>query len=354
MSKVKVVVVGLGWVGQNRHLKTIKKSSGFEICGLIDRNQKILEQVSHQYGVKNYKCADNLDGVSWVHQADLVVISTPPDSHFSIVMQALSLKKHVLVEKPFASSREEAQEMVNYAESCGCTLMIVHNFQFSSSYMKAERDLRLGRLGKVKSVIARQFGNPKRRLPKWYEACALGLFYDESPHLLYLIDRLTQGTVKVLRSRTFESTTGYQTPALVDSLLLGNIDGEEVPITLHMSFESPLSEWHFVIMGENGAAVVDLFRDIYCFVPNDKRHAPIDILRTSLEVTMRHWLGVISRGFAFGTGNLFYGNDKVYQLVQGAIQANIKPKGITSRDAQRVLNLQWDIISSACIFNRNS
>lgn len=354
MSRIKVAVVGLGWVGQNRHLKTIKRSDEFELFGLIDRNQEVLEKVSRQYSVKNYKCSDSLDEMEWLLQVDLIVISTPPDSHFTMVKKALSLKKHVLVEKPFSSSPQEAQELVDYADSCGCILMVVHNFQFSSSYMKAERDLVSGRLGRVKSVVARQFGNPMRRLPKWYDKCPFGLFYDESPHLLYLMDRLAQGSLKILHSSVFPSTTGHKTPALVQSLFSGNIDGEAVPISLHMSFESPLSEWHFVIMGENGAAVVDLFRDIYCFIPNDKGHSPIDILRTSIEVTARHWLGVINRGVAFLTGNLLYGNNEVYQRVGKAIQDKADPEGISSRDAQRVLNLQWDIISSASIFGRNS
>src|SRR5206468_7684705 len=131
-------------------------------------------------------------------------------------------------------------------------LALVHNFQFARSVRRARRQLEEGRWGKITALHGFQLSSPGRRLPHWYEQLPLGLFYDESPHLLYLL-RAFGGPVTVQRASQIPSTRGAVTPAVLNvELEIGATsvsDGPpsltlpartNIPATLFMNFEAPI------------------------------------------------------------------------------------------------------------------
>ena len=85
-----------------------------------------------------------------------------------------------------------------------------------------------------RGVRAIQLGNPERRLPEWFEQLPLGLFYDESPHLLYLL-RSVVGRMTLAKAVTAESQSGHATPDQIDAWF--EADGADYPITLSCKFE---------------------------------------------------------------------------------------------------------------------
>jgi len=87
------------------------------------------------------------DGFTSLEEAlphvDAVVIATPPTSHTALAMQAVSAGKHVLVEKPLATSTQDAWALVQAAEAAGVTLMVGHTFEYNAA-VTALRDLVAG------------------------------------------------------------------------------------------------------------------------------------------------------------------------------------------------------------------
>jgi scyllo-inositol 2-dehydrogenase (NADP+) len=191
-------------------------------------------------------------------------------------------------------------------------------------------------------VNAVQFGNPGRRLPKWYDELPLGLFYDESPHLLYLIRRVA-GAVELSRCITHPSTTGLNTPARIDAYFRSpSFPG---PITLSCNFESPVSEWYMLVFGDKRLGIVDIFRDIYLSLPNDGLHKTFAVLRTSLYATGQHFWQHLLSGIPHLAGCLVYGNDEVFARFAQAIRGRtdqLLPIGPES--ALAVLRLQHAIV----------
>ena len=169
---------------------------------------------------------------------------------------------------------DQGQDLVATAARQQRILAVVHNFQFAPSTRRLLQDIEHGRLGGIRGVIATQYGNPGRRLPKWYEELPLGLFYDESPHLLYLLRRLSPGPLRLLACDVFPSTTGKVTPALIHAQYEAATGTGRIPVTLSLHFESPISEWHVSVLGEQALGDVDVFRDIYVRLPNDGEHDP--------------------------------------------------------------------------------
>ncbi len=343
-GSLRVAEVGLGWVGLHRHLPAMSAHGRFDIVGVVDRHPGTAEEVARARGLRRHHCGDDLGAVPWLDEIDAVVVATSPMTHYQIIKTALERGKHVLTEKPFAMTVAEGQALVDLARERRRVLAIVHNFQFARSTRALLADIAAGALGTVRGIVAQQFGNPNRRLPKWYDELPLGLFYDESPHLLYLLRRLAPAAVQMLSCELFPSTLGKNTPSIVHAQYECRHAGVRIPLTLDLRFESPVSEWHVTVLGDRAMGDVDVFRDIYVRLPNDGEHATMDVLRTSLTATWGHWRQHLTRGPLHLAGRLLYGNDEVFARFHAAATGAAPPQGIAAEDALAVLKMQHEIV----------
>lgn len=215
-SVTKIAVVGCGWVSQHRHLPVLRASPLFDIVGVIDRKPGRAEAVAKKLGLRRFAQAGALKDVSWIGEVDALTVATAPMAHYRLVKEALELGKHVLTEKPFTMSVPEGEDLVATAKKLNKQLANVHNFQFARSTKRLLVDIASGALGAVRGIDAVQYGNPARRLPEWYEDLPLGLFYDESPHLLYLM-RAVAGPLRLSQAMSVKSLRGLTTPARLDA-----------------------------------------------------------------------------------------------------------------------------------------
>ena len=151
----------------------------------------------------------------------------------------------------------------------------------------------------------------------------LGLFYDESPHLFYLLRALAGTPLTFLRAEIHPSTSGMHTPAWISAHYTAGT--RAIPVKLNMAFEAPLSEWHVVVAGERFLGDVDVFRDIYIRVPNDGAHTAWPVLRTSLSATWSHWWQHLLSGPGHLAGTLSYGNAEVFRRFADAVHRAANP-----------------------------
>ncbi|MEM9568195.1 MAG: Gfo/Idh/MocA family oxidoreductase [Cyanobacteria bacterium P01_E01_bin.34] len=342
---LRVASIGLGWVTTNRHLITMDEDSNFTVVGVVDRRPGRAMEVAKARGYAEYFEGDRLEDVPWLDRVDAVTIGTCPHSHYSLIKSALKQGKHVLTEKPFAMTVNEGTELVTLAREQGLILSIVHNFQFASSTQKLLKDMKEGRFGSIKSIVAQQLSNPKRRLPSWYEELPLGLFYDESPHFFYLVSRLSPGPLELLRSDVYPSTFGDNTPGAIAMQYRcdSKTDGP-IPVTVNMNFEAPVSEWHLTVYGEHCLGDIDIFRDIYVCLPNDGLHTTSTVIRTSVLTTWQHWAQHFTSGLKHVAGKLRYGNDTVFGRFAEAVRTGTEPNDVGPDDALKVLTMQHEVI----------
>lgn len=312
---LRVAAVGLGWVAQHRHLPVMGRSRRFDVVGVIDRAEGRAAAVAGKNGYARHARAGSLSEVDWLDEVDAVTIATAPMAHFDLASEAIARGKHVLTEKPFTMATGEGRALVDAAAAAGKTLGIVHNFQFARSTRKLLADLEAGKLGEVRGVDAIQLGNPSRRLPTWIDELPFGLFYDESPHLLYLL-RAVAGPLSLARSLVVPSKD-EATPARVEAWF--RAEGTDCPVRLACNFESSVSEWYLMVSGSKKLGIVDIFRDIYISLPNDGRHDTAKVLRTSLAATWQHWLQHATSGVPHLTGRLNYGNAELFDRFARAV-----------------------------------
>ncbi|KSU84729.1 MULTISPECIES: Gfo/Idh/MocA family protein [Fictibacillus] len=153
---IKVGIIGCGSIAQHRHLPEYQQNQETEIAAVCDINQLRADQIAKEYGAKAYYSYEELLKDP---EIEAVSVCTPNYLHAPITIAALNSGKHVLCEKPMATSLEEAEQMIMASEKNGKKLMIAHNQRFVRSHEKAREILEKGELGKIYSFRT-AFGHP--------------------------------------------------------------------------------------------------------------------------------------------------------------------------------------------------
>ena len=328
---IRIVAVGCGWVTLHRHVPAVQANRAYRLVGVVDRDEEKARRSARMLKVAHASALED----PALGEFDAVSIGTAPSAHHALAMAALSLGKHVIVEKPFAMSVSEADEMVASAKERRLVLAVVHNFQFARSVAAARRAVTEQRYGPLRGVVGLQLSNDRRRLPVWYRTLPGGLFYDEGPHLLYLV-RTFLGDAPIVSAFTLSGADpADNTPRFVDVRFSA---GPDRPFgALHMNFAAALSEWQLVVLCDRATLVCDIFRDILVTLPDDGRHRPEQILRSSLVSTFGHWRGAAGSGLRYVTGRLDYGNGEVFRAFARAIEEGVPAQGISGEDGRAVV-----------------
>lgn len=148
MSKLKVAVIGCGSISKHRHLPEYHQNNDVEIIALCDIVASRAEAMQEIYGGNVYTDYKELLAKEPV---DLVSVCLPNALHAPVSIAALNSGAHVLCEKPMATTKKEAEAMIESAESNGKHLMIAHNQRFVRSHQQAKALIEQGAIGKVYS-----------------------------------------------------------------------------------------------------------------------------------------------------------------------------------------------------------
>lgn len=148
MKKLRVGVIGCGSIARHRHLPEYAANPNVELVAVCDNNAERALEIGEKYGVPSYTSF-----VELLRNADVEAVSvcTPNYLHAPISNAALLAGVHVLCEKPMATSKEEAESMIETAAKSGKKLMIAHNQRFVASHQKARQLIQNGEVGKIYS-----------------------------------------------------------------------------------------------------------------------------------------------------------------------------------------------------------
>jgi len=156
VSKLKVAVVGCGSIARYRHLPEYAANDQVELVAVCDIVEDRAKEMAEQYDAKAYT-----DYKTMLAEADVDVVSvcTPNYLHAPVSIDALNAGKHVLCEKPMATSEEDALAMIEAAKNNNKKLMIAHNQRFVPSHEKARELIENGEVGKIYGFRT-AFGHP--------------------------------------------------------------------------------------------------------------------------------------------------------------------------------------------------
>ncbi len=115
MREITLGVIGCGRIAQAAHLPAIEKASGVRLVAVSDPSERLSQGVGRQYGVRSFTDTAALLDLD----LDAVLVATPDRFHLPLGLRAIASGKHVLMEKPLASTSVEAQQLVDAASSAG-------------------------------------------------------------------------------------------------------------------------------------------------------------------------------------------------------------------------------------------
>ncbi len=165
-------VIGLGMMGTN-HARVLNELGGVELVGVADPDAAAIGRATAGRTARGYATAAELLAVE---HPDLVVVAVPTSLHLSTVLEALDAGAHVLVEKPIAPDRAEAEQMIAAAEAADRILTVGHIERFNPAIRELSRRLDDGELGRVFQIRAARLGPFPARVRD------VGVVVDLAPH----------------------------------------------------------------------------------------------------------------------------------------------------------------------------
>lgn len=337
-GKLRIGIVGTGWVATARHIPCFNRLRRCQIVGLVDRNLPRAQAVAETWGIAD---VHKTVGELLERGVDAVSICTPPWTHAPIALEAIEAGVHVLTEKPMATSVPSAAHMVDAARSRSTTLCVSHNLLFAPSMQRAQRLLHRQPEEPILHVIGLQLSSPHRRLPTWYSSLPGGLFYDEAPHMLYIMRHLI-GEMKLLSAVSHDAPTDPHQPV---RSIQASFQSSSASGTLLMMFDAPVSEWLITVVTRSKILVLDLFRDLVAVIPSDGAHQASDVLRTFVRCFAQYSAGVLSTGTRHLMRRLWVGHEVLIERFVDSVIGHVPPP-VTGDDGLAVMRMLDDIINS--------
>ncbi len=188
MADLRVGVIGAGLIAQEQHLPYWRGLPEAEIVAVSDVALDVARRVGEAFGAS--LCAADYRRVLEDERVNVVDICLPSALHAEVTCAALRHGKHVLCEKPMATSRAAAAEVLNAAREAGRKLMIVQNMRYFPSALELKRNVDQLGLGHV--YYARGQWLRRRRLPgrPGFTTKSLsggGPLYDLGVHIIDLV-----------------------------------------------------------------------------------------------------------------------------------------------------------------------
>src|SRR5437764_3642328 len=141
---LRIAIIGCGKVA-DQHVQAIHRIPDCKIVAGCDREPLMAKQLGERFGIS--ACFSDLKEMLHVVSPDVVHITTPPRSHYSLARQCLESGIHVYLEKPFTITAGEAESLIQLAENCGLKITVGHNYQFTLEMLEMHRLVKEGFLG---------------------------------------------------------------------------------------------------------------------------------------------------------------------------------------------------------------
>lgn len=182
MKKLNIAIIGQGRSGKDIHGKYYRSEANkyFNVKYVVDADEhrrKVAEEIYPDCKTfADYKELLELDGI------DLVVNASYSQMHYPITKDLLLHGKNVLVEKPFARSRYECDELIKLAEDKGLVLAVFQQTFCAPFYLFAQEIAKSGKIGEVKQVSIRYNGFARRWDWQTLQKKCAGSTYNTGPH----------------------------------------------------------------------------------------------------------------------------------------------------------------------------
>jgi len=146
---IRVALFGSGWI-QEFHARAIFERADAELVAVANHREASARALAEKFGIP--RVTTDWEALAADPEVDAVVVATPNALHAPQSIASLRGGKHVLVEKPMATSVAECDAMIEASEASDASLMVAHCWRFRAEVQEMRALIRSGELGEVVST----------------------------------------------------------------------------------------------------------------------------------------------------------------------------------------------------------
>jgi predicted dehydrogenase len=161
---VRVVQVGLGGFGRG-WAGIVRDDADAELVAVVDPAEGARAWAMSELGLPGDRVFATLDEAIRATSPDAVIVVTPPETHHAVATTALAAGCHVLMEKPLATTIEDARDLVAQAERAQRLLVVSQNYRFRSPARAAQAAIAEGAIGELVAIKIRFARNTRTLWP---------------------------------------------------------------------------------------------------------------------------------------------------------------------------------------------
>jgi predicted dehydrogenase len=202
---VRFGVIGYGYWGPNV-VRNLDQLDGSKVVAVSDKSPTALKRAAKAYP-QVLVSTDSNDLIT-APDIDAIAVVTPVWTHYELTKAALENGKHVFVEKPFTSNREQAEELINLAARKNLKIMVDHTFLFTGAVKKIGQLLDEGTLGKI-------YYYDSTRVNLGLFQHDINVIWDLAPHDLSIIDHLIKEKPEAISATGQTHLNGHEDIAFI-------------------------------------------------------------------------------------------------------------------------------------------
>ena len=153
-QRLRYCIVGLGRISLDHFMPACKSSDKSQVVALVSGHRDKAEKVAADYNVpaKNIYGYENFDEIAGNADIDAMYIALPNSMHAEYTIRAANAGKHVLCEKPMATSVKDSQAMIDACKAASKKLMIAYRCQYEPVNLHAIQLIKDGSLGTIQAI----------------------------------------------------------------------------------------------------------------------------------------------------------------------------------------------------------
>lgn len=338
---LRTAIVGCGLAANELHLPALAALPGVEVTGVCDRDQERARHTAERFQIEGV--FDDPERMLSSLKLDNLHILTPPESHADLACLGMEHGAHVLIEKPFAYTTQEADRVLAMAERTQRSVSVIHDELFYPAVDELRGRLASGEVGEICWLHYISARRDQTFVPdEWYYSTHGGRFGETLPHALcLLVEMLEELEVRHVEARSLGHTeipADFRVAAGFDELrvlLSSQPNNALAEITYSFNSKLPTS---LIVAGTEGSLIARPFEGVQSLsTPASLKENVVAVARQGKER--------IAARIARGKRPSRIQDSGHYRQIEGwlkSIRGGTEPP-VTARSAREVVRL-WQAI----------
>ena len=340
MTKLNVGVVGCGFIAKKRHIPAfLRLKKNVIVSAVCDLNQELANDAAKQFGIPNVY--SNLSDMLSKERLDIVDVCTPPKIHAPVALEAMKSGCNVLLEKPMAPSLTDCDRIVEDSHKYGVRLSVVHNQNFYPPFLKAQKLVEEGAIGKLLGMRVLILTTRDEHIAHenhWIHKLPGGPIGETGPHAVYMSLAFLKNVKDVYVSARKQSD--YPWVSYDDYRV--EIVGENMTSSIMVSHASDCNASEVDLFGTDGVINIDL-QSMLLTRYRRELLKPTTVASSSLSVARQITTGVVSNVFRVIMGKSMLGHDIMIEKFVESVIKN-QPVPVTPEEGRETIRIMDMIV----------